>query len=555
MGFRFRQRIKLLPGIRVNVTANGLSSLSIGGGGATVNIGKGMRITGTASLPGTGLSYQQVLHPGARRRQQSSRQQLETLTLPLPNPATATSAPSTIPKLRKLYPAAWSSPALKELEDHIVEAQHQRQELEAGIGQLGRDISTLQDRVTRLDKWYRRWFQPAALQSAKAELASLQSELADAAELLEEQSTALEWSVPRSLQRSYDDFCSAIGALMGEPAAWRIRGSTSVDRMQHRTAYGSVLDRTPAGWGFGWPSFIPRGRDELYEAIPSLWSDDFSLFFFPTFVAVERGSVFGLLHPSEITFDVDDVEVVEQQPVPGGSVTRHTWRYVNKDGSPDRRFNDNPQFPVLTYTKLNIAVDGSFNETFHFAASPHSIFVPWFALTDWFSQAAKRQALNTVAPSLATWQLREEEDGSYLAASIEGREVFAFAFLRSREFWVGLSGEALHTEFVGGDPLTRSPTTLALWFDSEPVALGSFSAHDCRVTASQAAFKAWPLDQQEAQALWHGLEDAAEVFLEVEVRGETTRQLRLPMQEAHELILAVRDRVAMQTWQQGADTV
>ena len=56
MGFRFRKSIKIAPGVRINLTKNGISSVSLGKRGATVNIGKkGTR--GTVGIPGSGLSY------------------------------------------------------------------------------------------------------------------------------------------------------------------------------------------------------------------------------------------------------------------------------------------------------------------------------------------------------------------------------------------------------------------------------------------------------------------------------------------------------------------
>lgn len=57
MGLRFRKSIKLLPGVKLNLSKSG-ASVSVGGKGLHANIGTSGRITGTASLPGTGLSYQ-----------------------------------------------------------------------------------------------------------------------------------------------------------------------------------------------------------------------------------------------------------------------------------------------------------------------------------------------------------------------------------------------------------------------------------------------------------------------------------------------------------------
>ena len=56
MGFRFRKSIKLAPGIKLNLTGKGISSVSLGKNGAKVNISKkGTR--STIGIPGSGLSY------------------------------------------------------------------------------------------------------------------------------------------------------------------------------------------------------------------------------------------------------------------------------------------------------------------------------------------------------------------------------------------------------------------------------------------------------------------------------------------------------------------
>ena len=66
MGFRFRKRPRLFPGVRLNISKAGFSSVSFGGRGFTINIGrKGTRTT--VGLPGSGISYttrQQRFAPG-----------------------------------------------------------------------------------------------------------------------------------------------------------------------------------------------------------------------------------------------------------------------------------------------------------------------------------------------------------------------------------------------------------------------------------------------------------------------------------------------------------
>jgi hypothetical protein len=55
MAFRFQKRIKILPGLRLNVSKTGIS-WTVGTRGASVTSRDG-NLTGNVGLPGTGVSY------------------------------------------------------------------------------------------------------------------------------------------------------------------------------------------------------------------------------------------------------------------------------------------------------------------------------------------------------------------------------------------------------------------------------------------------------------------------------------------------------------------
>jgi hypothetical protein len=58
MGFRFQRRIKILPGLAINLSKSGVG-FSVGGRGFHAGIdAKGRRYT-SASLPGTGISWRE----------------------------------------------------------------------------------------------------------------------------------------------------------------------------------------------------------------------------------------------------------------------------------------------------------------------------------------------------------------------------------------------------------------------------------------------------------------------------------------------------------------
>ncbi len=65
MGFRFTKRIKVIPGVTLNLSKSGIST-TLGPKGARMNVGgkRGPRMT--TSIPGAGLSFTQGL--GASQR-------------------------------------------------------------------------------------------------------------------------------------------------------------------------------------------------------------------------------------------------------------------------------------------------------------------------------------------------------------------------------------------------------------------------------------------------------------------------------------------------------
>jgi len=70
MGFRFGKSIKICKGVRLNVSTKGIG-VSAGVKGARISVGpRGVR--GTASLPGTGISYSEYLSSGSSKRNYSN---------------------------------------------------------------------------------------------------------------------------------------------------------------------------------------------------------------------------------------------------------------------------------------------------------------------------------------------------------------------------------------------------------------------------------------------------------------------------------------------------
>lgn len=84
MGFRLSKSIKIVPGVRLNVSTRGLG-YSVGGRGFRVSRSAGGRITRTLSIPGTGISHQSILRQG--RTRSARRPAAPPDYFPIPRPA------------------------------------------------------------------------------------------------------------------------------------------------------------------------------------------------------------------------------------------------------------------------------------------------------------------------------------------------------------------------------------------------------------------------------------------------------------------------------------
>lgn len=76
MGFRFHRSIRLLPGLRLNLSKSGVSA-SVGARGAWLTFGRrGTRAT--VGIPGTGISYAETLPRHDQQTEQHDSAQAST---------------------------------------------------------------------------------------------------------------------------------------------------------------------------------------------------------------------------------------------------------------------------------------------------------------------------------------------------------------------------------------------------------------------------------------------------------------------------------------------
>ncbi|MEJ0032774.1 MAG: hypothetical protein WDO15_21500 [Bacteroidota bacterium] len=93
------------------------------------------------------------------------------------------------------------------------------------------------------------------------------------------------------------------------------------------------------------------------------------LYFYPGFIVMfSDRRKFGLIGISELEFKHDAVRYIETASVPrDAKIIDHTWAKVNKNGSPDKRFKNNYQIPVVRYGAILLMTETGVHEEYMFS--------------------------------------------------------------------------------------------------------------------------------------------------------------------------------------------
>ncbi len=87
------------------------------------------------------------------------------------------------------------------------------------------------------------------------------------------------------------------------------------------------------------------------------------LHFFPDRILVYAANGVGAVSYPSLEIDVGQTRFIEDGSVPpDATVVDHTWRYVNKQGGPDRRFKNNRKLPICLYDEIGLSSASGLNE-------------------------------------------------------------------------------------------------------------------------------------------------------------------------------------------------
>ena len=165
------------------------------------------------------------------------------------------------------------------------------------------------------------------------------------------------------IEQAYQNLHTAFDLLRGCSRVWHVesRGDirTTYDWKVHGGA-SALIKRSRINPHCGSPSYFKTNI-----SIPVLAAGRQQLFFLPDRILVWDSVGVGAVEFDQLDVSFGEQRFIEDEGVPNDSrVVDKTWRYVNKKGGPDRRFNNNREIPVVLYEALFLTSKSGLQELF-----------------------------------------------------------------------------------------------------------------------------------------------------------------------------------------------
>jgi Protein of unknown function (DUF4236) len=177
-------------------------------------------------------------------------------------------------------------------------------------------------------------------------------------------STVLLYDMDGAASQVYENLLTAFEQLQHCQRAWRIEAQARVLNGKYHAGAGTNVRRTLAGLLRGGLRPIKCNVD-----VPCLRAGDLNFYFYPDVVLMEKNGQVASCSYGNFRATSGHTRFIEADGVPGDSaVVGQTWRFVNKNGGPDRRFNNNRQLPIVSYGELNLSSTHGVQEKYHFSS-------------------------------------------------------------------------------------------------------------------------------------------------------------------------------------------
>ncbi|MBR5932382.1 MAG: DUF4236 domain-containing protein [Treponema sp.] len=357
----FRKRIRILPGVTLNLSKSGIST-TIGVKGLSVNIAQNGLYLNTG-IPGTGLYQRQKI---GNINNQNNTGNLNT---------------KIYEQVEKLPRQDLTSEELFGLKTQIVETYNQRITIQNEIASIKKTLKWLIIgsvifgfiSLKNFDSYYINaifvFF--GLLTGLSLIIAIILKILKSKNEsILENLTLRIDVSMDEQIEMKFKELNNIFSDLQTTNRAFYISSQEYItNRIQKRTSAAFSVNRNEVNL---YKTFENNFIITPYQPIILNTVNDGTLLLYPGFLVIIYNNPEFLQNSIHVT-KWEDLSILgnsitfhEEEGVPSDSeIVGRTWKYVNKNGSPDKRYAYNPEIPIVNYYELTIVVSNKSGYCYH----------------------------------------------------------------------------------------------------------------------------------------------------------------------------------------------
>lgn len=346
MSFRFRNRIKVMPGIYLNIGKNGVST-TIGPRGANINIGKNGVYLNTG-IPGTGLSNREKLFDGKPNNSN-----------PIPNNKEVVNT-NELETEHEII----TSHGLIGLKENIENARENRKELKNEIKKTEENYQQLLKELNKKQNSFlsKLFTQKITVENIQNEVEETKAYLEEIKEQFEESRADINIHFDKELENQYKKVLVAFKWLATSKKIWDI--TTEIVNTETKSSAKTIVNRQEVRFNIENIEFIKSSISALHfeNATGS------QIYIYPAFVlTIDNSKNLSLIDINEFNFSFRPQRFLEdKETIPtDAKIIDHTWAKVNKNGTPDLRFVGNYQIPVVQYAEYKLFSNNGINEAYN----------------------------------------------------------------------------------------------------------------------------------------------------------------------------------------------
>lgn len=353
MAWGFRRRIKIIPGVYLNLSKSGIST-SIGIRGANLTLGKTGAYLNTG-IPGTGIYQRQKLANGKSANQKNQFVLVEHSEQHIYAEKEIISA-----DVQEI-----TSQDMQGIKDSILLAHQQRIELNGDLQKVKSKLASTKLKLTLSYLLLYGLISKGIAEKIKADILEQKEVISELENQIKNCFVNLEIDFDEEFDLKYKNLVATFKNLCNCHKIWDVTSASLQDTVKSRSSAGTLVDKKEVRFGFKNLPDIKYDFDAMYFKN----ANGADLYFYPNFIVMFSSKrKFAIIGFEEVGFYHRSVRFTETGKIPKDSrVIDRTWAKVNKNGTPDKRFKGNYQILVVKYGEIQLSTDTGVNEEYEFS--------------------------------------------------------------------------------------------------------------------------------------------------------------------------------------------